>query len=123
VIDIVHPLHVSLAGLALVLFVWRGVQMWRNTPVQNVLWRRVVPDSVDTLLLLSGLSMLVMLELNPLHHEWLLAKLMAVIAYIALGFAALHPGRRQRFRRIAFVAALIAFGYLVAVARSKSIWI
>ena len=120
--DIVLPLHVSLAGLAFFLFVWRGVQMWRNTPVQNVIWRRVIPDSIDTFLLLTGIAMLVMLELNPLHQHWLLAKLTAVLAFIGLGFAALHPGSRQKFRRVAFVAALISFGYIVAVARSKAIW-
>ena len=119
--EIIKHLHMSLAMLALLLFVWRGIAMWRGSAVQSILWRRVLPDSVDTLLLISGISMLVLLGLNPLHNDWLLAKLTAVIIYIGLGFAALHPGMGLTIRRGAFVAALLFFGYIVAVAHNKTI--
>ncbi|MDX8408076.1 MAG: SirB2 family protein [Mariprofundaceae bacterium] len=119
--EIIKSLHVSLAMLALLLFVWRGLAMWRGCPVQGILWRRILPDSVDTLLLISGIGMLVLLGLNPLQNDWLLAKLTAVLIYIGLGFAALRPGMGLPVRRGAFVAALVSFGYIVAVAHNKTI--
>ncbi len=118
----IHGLHVGLATFALVLFVWRGMRMWRRHAVKSLLWRRIVPDSIDTMLLLSGVAMLLMLGWNPLHQPWLLAKLTAVLAYIGLGFVALHPGLVHVPRRAAFVAALLAFAYIVAVAHSKTVW-
>ncbi len=121
-LDIILPLHVSLATLALILFIWRGLAMWLEMPVRQVLWRRIVPDSVDTLLLVSGMTMLVMAGLNPLQYEWLLAKLIAVLIYIGLGIVALHPGAWRKQRHGAFVAAVMVFAYIVAVAHRKTVW-
>ena len=121
--DFIRPVHEILAGLALLIFVWRGLRMWRNQPVRKIVWRRVIPDSIDTLLLLSGITMLVMLGWNPLDHAWLLAKLMAVLGYITLGFIALHSGHSRPTQRFSFVAALIIFGYVVALAHTKAIFL
>jgi len=107
--------------VALGLFVWRGVWMWRGQPSPGIVWRRILPDSIDTLLLLSGVCMAVILDVNPLEHEWLLVKLLAVMAYIGLGMMALHPGGRH-WKKTSFVAALMIFGYITTVAHSKQAW-
>ncbi len=58
-------------------------------------WMRTWPHFVDTLLLLSGLWMAINLQLHPGNSHWLGAKLLALLAYIALGFVALRLGRTQ----------------------------
>lgn len=112
--------HIGLAALAGLLFLWRGIRSFQGRPVRNLLWRRIVPDSVDSLLLLSGLAMAVLLSVNPLHQHWLLVKLLAVLLYIGLGWMALHDYGNLRLQRAAFVAALLDFGYIVALAHGHA---
>src|SRR5262249_6653639 len=80
---------------------------------------RTVPHIVDTVLLVSAIALAWMLRLSPLQAPWLLAKIVGLVLYIALGMLALKPGRPEGVRAAAFVAALIIFGYIVSVAVSK----
>jgi uncharacterized membrane protein SirB2 len=75
---------------------------------------------VDTVFLLSGIAMLVMLSLNPLSQSWLLAKFAGLIMYILLGTVAVRRGSTLQIRTVAFVAALSVFAYIAGVALSKS---
>jgi uncharacterized membrane protein SirB2 len=52
----------------------------------------------------------------PLVNGWLTAKLFALIAYIVLGTVALKRGKTKNQRIAAWLAALLVFGYMVAVA-------
>ena len=108
--------------VSLLLFIWRGASMWLQKPVQQHLWRRTVPDAVDTLLLLTGITMAVLLEVSPWEHGWLAAKLIALLVYIGLGTVAFRFGRTLLIKRSSFVAALAVFGYIVSVAYSMNPW-
>jgi len=77
---------------------------------------RIAPHVNDTLLLASGFSLAILLGQYPLVNGWLTAKLFALIVYIVLGTVALKRGRTRRTRIAAWVAALVVFGYMVAVA-------
>jgi len=112
----------SCAATSLLLFVWRGISMWRGKPVQQHMWRRTVPDAVDTLLLFTGITMAVLLEIAPWEYGWLAAKLIALLVYIGLGTVAFRFGRTMLIKRSAFVAALVVFAYIVSVARSMDPW-
>lgn len=96
--------------------------MWRQKPLQQHLWRRTVPDAIDTLLLFTGITMAVLLEVAPWETSWLAAKLIALLVYIGLGTVAFRFGRTLLIKRISFIAALIAFTYIVSVARSMQPW-
>ena len=50
----------------------------------------------------------------------LLAKIIGLLLYIGLGMLALRPGRATSLRALAWVAALLVFGWIVSVAISKS---
>ena len=80
---------------------------------------RTLPHIVDTVLLVSAIALAWMLRLSPLQAPWLLAKIVGLVLYIALGMLALRPGRPDAVRVGAFVAALATFGYIVSVALSK----
>lgn len=114
------PVHMSCALLSLLLFIWRGSMMWSGAPLTKRLWRRTLPDSVDTLLLSSGVLMAYLMEISPLDSHWLAAKITALIVYIVLGAIALTYGRKTRLKRYSFIAALFVFGYILAVARTMS---
>jgi len=120
-LSLVHAIHMTAASLALLLFIWRGWWMWRDQPVTKVVWRRIVPDSVDTLLLITGITMMIKLAQYPLEQSWITAKLIAVSLYIALGFIAFR-GKGTFLPRAAWLVALLVFGYVLMVAHSQMAW-
>lgn len=79
-------------------------------------WVRTLPHVVDTLLLASGIGLIFTLDLSPARQPWLVAKLSAVVVYIVLGSMALKRGKTRTQRLVAFGAAVIVFGYILAVA-------
>jgi uncharacterized membrane protein SirB2 len=79
-----------------------------------------LPHAVDTVLLLSAITLAWTLRLNPLATPWLAAKIIALVVYIGLGTVALNPKRSARVRLAAWLAALASVGYIVSVALTKS---
>lgn len=114
-------LHIGTVYVTLALFLLRGVWMLLDSPRLKQRWVRIVPHVNDTLLLAAGIAMLVVAELNPLDHPWLVAKIVGLIAYIGLGTVALKRGRSKAIRVKALVAALGVFAYIVAVAVTKQV--
>jgi len=109
-------LHLATIALTLALFVLRGVWMIADSPQLQARWVRIVPHLNDTLLLASGIALAVLIQQYPLVHGWLTAKFFALIAYIVLGTIALKRGKTRARRIAAWVAALLVFGYMAAVA-------
>ena len=58
----------------------------------------------------------------PFVHGWLTAKVLALLVYIGLGFAAFRLVEDKRKRLMCWAAALMVFGYMAAVARAKHPW-
>jgi uncharacterized membrane protein SirB2 len=117
---VLKTLHLTTIVLTLALFVLRGAWMIADSPRLQARWVRIVPHVNDTLLLSSGLGLAIMLQQYPLVHGWLTAKFFALIAYILLGTIALKRGKTRMQRIIAWIAALLVFGYMVAVARAHA---
>jgi uncharacterized membrane protein SirB2 len=81
---------------------------------------RTLPHVIDSVLLMSALTLAWLLRLNPASAPWLLAKVLALVVYIGLGMVALRPRLPLPVRAAAWLAALGTFGYIVSVAVSKS---
>ncbi len=101
------------------LFLLRGVWMLRASPQLQQRWVRIAPHLVDTALLASAITLAAWSGQYPLAQDWLSAKVIALIGYIVLGTIALKRGRTRAVRTSAFVAALVLFGYIVAVAVTR----
>jgi uncharacterized membrane protein SirB2 len=86
----------------------------------KVRWIKIVPHVVDATLLASAIVLAVQLGLSPSDNPWLLAKIVALVLYIGIGVVALRVGRTKQIRIIAWLAALLVFSYIVAVAVTKS---
>ncbi|HWR77814.1 MAG TPA: SirB2 family protein [Thiobacillus sp.] len=114
--SLLKQLHLTTIALTLALFVLRGVWMMASSPRLQARWVRIVPHINDSLLLASGISLAVLMQQYPLVHGWLTAKFFALILYIVLGTFALKRGKTKGRRIAAWVAALLVFGYMVAVA-------
>jgi len=115
---VLKNLHLATIVLTLTLFVLRGAWMMADSPRLQARWVRIVPHVNDTLLLTSGISLAILMQQYPLVHGWLTAKFFALIAYIVLGTLALKRGKTKARRITAWVAALLVFGYMAAVARA-----
>lgn len=114
--SLIKNLHLATIALTLALFVLRGAWMMADSPRLQARWLRIVPHVNDTLLLTSGITLAVLVQQYPLVHGWLTAKFFALIAYILLGTIALKRGKTKVQRVAAWIAALLVFGYMVAVA-------
>jgi uncharacterized membrane protein SirB2 len=114
-------LHVSCVALSGAGFVLRGAWMLRGSPMLARRWVRIAPHLVDTALLASAIALALMSGQYPLAQGWLTAKVLGLIAYIALGTIALKRGRTRALRLAAFCGALLVFAYIVAVATTKSV--
>jgi len=117
-ISVLLPVHISCALISLSLFIWRGIMVWLKRPLKTRLLRRVLPDSVDTLFLASGIIMAFLMGISPLESTWLAAKIVGLLVYIVLGAIALNYGRSAWIKHVSFVAALCVFAYVVAVAKA-----
>jgi uncharacterized membrane protein SirB2 len=115
-------IHLATITITLALFLLRNAWRLADSPRLQDKWVRVVPHANDAILLASAIGMLAVAGLNPLQHGWLMAKILALLAYIVLGTIALKRGRTPLARNLAFVAALAVFGYMLAVAVSKQAW-
>lgn len=119
---LIKLVHMSCAALSFGLFFVRGVWMLRTPQRLQVRWVRIVPHVIDTLLLGSAVILAILSRQYPVVENWLSAKVVALLVYIALGMVALRRGRTRGVRAAAWLAALAVFGYIVAVARSRSVW-
>lgn len=111
--------HVSCVVLSYSLFFLRGVWMMADSAQLARRWVRIVPHVIDTVLLASAIAMAIMIRQYPLVAPWLTAKVIGLVAYIALGTVALKRGRTKRMRIVAWAAAQVVFLYIVAVAVLK----
>lgn len=111
-------LHMGMAALSILGFVVRGFWAWRSPRLLAYRPVRIVPHVVDTLLLLSAIGLLVAYGWNPLAQGWLVAKIVLLVVYIALGLVALKPWYGAAIRVPAFVVAVAVFAWIVMIARA-----
>jgi uncharacterized membrane protein SirB2 len=112
--------HQSAVALSFAGFFARGMGSLAGAPWVAGRVAKSLPHLVDSVLLLSALALAWMLRIDPVAAPWLLAKIVGLVAYIALGMIALKPTRPVAVRAAAWVAALATFAYIVSVAITKS---
>lgn len=113
-------LHISCVVLSGIGFVLRGLWMIAESPMLSRRWVRVAPHVVDTLLLGSAITMVVISSQFPFAKGWLTAKLIGLVVYILCGTMALKRGRTKVVRIAFFLAALLAYAYIISVALSRN---
>lgn len=116
-------LHLICVALSVSLFVARYWWRYFGHALAAARWTRIVPPVIDTLLLLSGIGLIVKTHILPFTESgsWLTGKLFGVIIYIVLGFIALdyRQARSQQARFIAFPLALVVLYIIIKLATTK----
>lgn len=115
----IRALHIALALGSGALFLLRGLlaqfgalRIARAAPV------RYASYAIDTALLTAALMLLTILPSAVFANGWLVAKLVLLVAYVALGVFALRPGSSPRLRVACYVAALLVFAAIHSIARA-----
>lgn len=116
---ILRNMHVGAVVVSLGLFLLRGLWMLAAPHRLRARWVGIVPHVVDTVLLASAIALAVRTLQYPLAQSWLTAKVLALVVYILLGRIALK-GRTRAQRIPAFLSAIMAFAYIVAVALTRN---
>ncbi|MBU1214725.1 MAG: SirB2 family protein [Gammaproteobacteria bacterium] len=109
-------IHLSAVITSFALFFLRGIWLLRSSPIMQQRWVKIVPHSIDTVLLLSAIVLAWQLGFSPLNSPWLAAKIVALLVYIGLGMLAFRFARTKAQRLTAWLCALLVFGYIVAAA-------
>jgi len=117
---VLKTLHVSCVVLSGSGFALRGWWMLLDSPLAAQRWTRIVPHVVDSALLASAIALAVASGQYPLAQNWLSAKVLGLLLYIACGTMALRRGRSKSVRAAFFGAALLVFAYIVSVALTRS---
>ena len=112
-------LHIGCVMVSGAGFFLRGVWMLRTSPWLQQPLVRILPHVVDTLLLASALALAIASAQYPFVNDWLTAKLVGLLLYIGCGTMALKRARTRRRRASFFIAALVAFAYVVSVALTR----
>lgn len=112
-------LHVTTAMISVLLFIGRGIWVMRHEHRARPRWMTWIPHVNDTILLFLGIILMLTIHQYPLTHNWLTAKLTALLIYILLGMVVMKWAKKNSTRFIAWLAALGVFAYMVGVAITK----
>jgi uncharacterized membrane protein SirB2 len=118
----IKQLHITAATLSLLLFIVRAYwSITRSNKLQQPLVK-ITPHVVDTILLVCGI--LLTFAVGGLQ-PWIVAKLIALVLYIAVGTIAIKRGKTTGSRATAALIAIAIFFYIVgvAVAHNPLSWI
>jgi len=117
--DVIKTIHVTCALLSISGFIIRGIWMMQQSDYLQKKLVKILPHIIDTFLLLSAITLAINYSINPFEQFWLLSKIIALFAYIGLGMVALRFGKTLLQRKLAWIAAIAIFIYIVLVAVTK----
>jgi uncharacterized membrane protein SirB2 len=118
----VKLVHQTAVALSLAGFFVRGAAGLAGASWVRGRAARTLPHLIDTVLLVSALTLAWMLRLTPAASPWLMAKIVGLVIYVGLGVVALRPGRPLAVRTSAWMAALVTVGWIISVAMLKNPW-
>jgi uncharacterized membrane protein SirB2 len=113
----VKEVHMISVVLSFMLFLLRGAWVLNGHALPRHVVIRTTPHVVDTVLLTSALWLTTIIQQYPFSDAWLTAKVLLLVAYVVLGSLALRRARTRAGRILAFGGAVLAFLFLVSVAR------
>lgn len=116
----IKQFHIFVALLSGSLFALRGFFVLRGARWPMALPLRWFSYAVDTALLTAALMLLTILPGAMFANGWLTVKVTLVIVYVVLGVFALKRARSPRARIGFYLAALLTFLSIYAIARAHS---
>ena len=113
-------IHIISIILSYILFSLRGIWMIQGSPLLKLRWVKILPHVIDTILLVSAIALVAMIQQYQGFNIWISAKIGALLLYILLGMVAFRFGKTQKIKTISWILAQIIFFYIVLVALTKN---
>lgn len=113
----IKMLHLTFVLLSIFSFVFRIILAQMNSPLLEQKWIKIGPHIVNTLLLISGITLVFQGPWLSGEYGWIIAKIIALLGYIGLGTVAIKSQGALRWQ--AFAGAVAFFIYIAIVAVSK----
>lgn len=114
----IKTIHLTFILLSIFSFVGRVILSETHPSLLKQPFLKIAPHVIDTFLLLSGIVLVFQGQWLSGENTWLLAKILALVGYIALGVITLRT--RGKIRWLAFVGAMTCFVYIGIVAVTKN---
>jgi uncharacterized membrane protein SirB2 len=117
--SVLRAAHIALVIASVSLFTARGLGALAGGqwPLRAP-WRRL-SMGIDTLLLVAGVALWVLMHHSPLREPWLLVKLLLLPAYVVLGALALRRAPTRGLRAACLFAALAVVALMAVSARTR----
>jgi uncharacterized membrane protein SirB2 len=112
-------LHLFALALSFSLFFLRGMLMISSAKAAKARFFNIAPHILNTILIASGITLAVTLHLSPGEQPWLIAKLAALVVYIATGILAFKH-KNKLVRICLWCVSIFIFGFMISVAHSKN---
>ena len=110
-------LHISLVLTSFFSFIIRVILSVLKSSLLKNKFFKIIPHVIDTLLLLSGITLVIQGAWLDGDYGWIITKLIILLAYIILGVIVMRGKGIKRW--IAFIGTLGCYGYIIAVAVTK----
>lgn len=119
---LIKVVHMSFAMLSVLGFLVRGILKIQGSAIVEKKLVKILPHVIDTVLLVSAITLVIMSGQYPWVAPWVSAKIVGLVVYIGLGVVAMRTAKTQQTRIIAFALALITAAYIFMVAGTKTIF-
>lgn len=114
---LVKHLHLTAVALSGLFFVVRGFWLLQSAPQLQAKWVKISPHIIDTVLLLSGIALLVLGQQFP---AWVHVKMTLLIVYIALGVMAFKKAKTSQQKSAFLTAGVLVYMFIITIAITKS---
>ena len=106
--------HMAIALVSIILFYVRSFSRMGSGSLAKNKVVFIGSHSIDTLLIISAITLMAMAKINPLEQLWLLEKIVLVVIYIAVGIVSAM--QTTTLRKVMFLvfntAVILAIGFL-----------
>ena len=119
--SVVKLVHLICVVISLSGFFARGVGHLMGANWMSLKWVKVSPHVVDTLLLVSGVGLIMITHQYPGETLWISVKLGLVLIYILLGVVAFRLTRNRVQMICAWVAALAIVMLILMIAGTHQV--
>ena len=112
-------LHLTAVALSLLFLTLQVIAHIFDTKMKDAKWLKVLPHIIQTVLIVTAISLCVIIAQYPFVHDWVTSKLIGLVAYILLAVLAVKWARTNAMRVFAFLGAVAWLGLTAKVAFSK----
>lgn len=109
-------LHIICVISTLTLFSIRVIWRFFFPHLLQQHWVKILPHTIDTILFMSGIALVVLLQQYPFVHAWITIKFFVVLTYIICGALVLKYAKTSFSCIIALIISILSAIYIILLA-------